>query len=85
MNQRIDIAENKSSEVSPKDIVSKHLTESVQNLVDNLRGGGCKRTRGVAKFTSEEEEEGQTGLCNKKGHHLIYFSHSSCQVQRSRQ
>jgi hypothetical protein len=38
-----DIAENRSPEVSPKDIVSKHVTESVQNLIGNLRGGGRKR------------------------------------------
>ena len=38
-----DIAENRSPEVSPKDIVSKHVTQSVQNLIGNLRGGGRKR------------------------------------------
>ena len=32
-----EIAENKSSEVNPKDIVSKHVNESVQNLISNLR------------------------------------------------
>ena len=47
-----DIAENKSSAFSPKDIVSKHVTESVENLIGNLRGGGRKRARGVAKVTS---------------------------------
>jgi hypothetical protein len=44
-----DIAENKSPELSPKDIVSKHVTESVQNLIGNLRGGGRKRNRGVSR------------------------------------
>jgi hypothetical protein len=44
----IDIAENKSHELIPKDIVSKDLTESVQNLIGNLRGGGRKRARGVS-------------------------------------
>ena len=44
-----DIAENKSPELSPKDIVSKHVTESVQNLIGNLLGGGRKRTRGVSR------------------------------------
>jgi len=43
------IAENSSPELSLKDIVSKHLTESVQNLIGNLRGGGRKRARGVSK------------------------------------
>ena len=30
-----DIAQNKSPEVSPKDIVSNHVTASVQNLIGN--------------------------------------------------
>jgi hypothetical protein len=41
-----DIAEFKSLEVSPKDIVSYFVTVSVQNLRGNLRGGGCKLARG---------------------------------------
>ena len=44
-----DIAENMSPELSHKDIVSKHGTESVQNLIGNLRGGGHKRARGVSR------------------------------------
>jgi len=43
-----DIAENRSPELSPKDIVFKHVTESLQNLIGNLRGGGRKRARGVS-------------------------------------
>ena len=43
-----DIAENKSPELSHKDIVSKQVTESVQNLIGNLRGGGRKRA-GVSR------------------------------------
>ena len=43
------IAENKSPELSHKDIVSKHVTESVQNLIGNLRGGGRKRAGGVSR------------------------------------
>ena len=43
-----DITENKSPELSPKDIVSKHVTESVQNLIGSLRAGGRKRARGVS-------------------------------------
>ena len=38
-----DIAVDKSLEVSNKDIVSKHVTESVQNLIGNIRGRGRKR------------------------------------------
>ena len=48
-----DIAENRSPELRPKDIVSKHVTESVQNLIGNLRGGGRKRTRGVSRKKAE--------------------------------
>jgi hypothetical protein len=44
-----DNAENKSPELSPKDIVSEHVTESVQNLIGNLRGGGRKRARGFSR------------------------------------
>jgi len=43
-----DIAENRSPELSPKDIVSKHVTESVQNLIGSMLGGGRKRARGVS-------------------------------------
>ena len=43
-----DIAENKSPELSPKDIVSKHVTVSVQNRMGYLRSGGCKRARVVS-------------------------------------
>jgi len=51
-----DIGENKSTEVSPKDIVSKHVTESVQNLLGNLRGGGRKRARGVTCVTKKRKK-----------------------------
>ena len=44
-----DIAENRSPELRPKDIVSKHVTESVLNLIGNLRGGGRKRAGGVSR------------------------------------
>jgi len=44
-----DIAENRSPEMCPKDIVSKHLPKSVQNLIDNMRGGGRKRVRGISR------------------------------------
>ena len=41
----IDIAENKSPEISPKCIVSKHINNSVQNLIGNVRGMGRKSVR----------------------------------------
>ena len=37
-----DIAEKKSPELNTKDIVPKHVKESVQNVIDNVRGGGLK-------------------------------------------
>ena len=49
-----DIAENKSSEVSPKDIVSKHVTESVPNLLGNTRGRGRNWFKG-GKFKSAKK------------------------------
>jgi len=44
-----DIAENNSPELSPKDIVPKHVTESVQNLIGSLRGCGRKLARSVSR------------------------------------
>jgi hypothetical protein len=44
-----DIAEKKSPDVSTRDIVSKHVTESSQNLISKLRGRGRKRTRVASK------------------------------------
>ena len=44
-----DIAENRSPELSPKYIVSNHVTESVQNLIGILRGGGRNRAGGVSR------------------------------------
>jgi hypothetical protein len=35
-----NIPENKSPEVRPKYIVSKHVTETLQNQTGNKRGGG---------------------------------------------
>jgi hypothetical protein len=37
----------------PQGIVSKHVTESVQNLIGILRGGGRKRARGVTSVTKK--------------------------------
>ena len=51
-----DIAENKSPKLSPKDIVSKHVKESVQNLIGNFRGGGRKRARGVSSVMKKRKK-----------------------------
>ena len=40
-----DIAENKSPEVSAGDIISRHVTESTQNLISKLGGRGRKRAK----------------------------------------
>jgi hypothetical protein len=48
-----DIAEDRSPELCPKDIVYKHVTEWVQNLIGNLRCGGRKRTRGVSRMKAK--------------------------------
>ena len=42
-----DIAENKS--LPPRDIVSRHLTESRQNLIDKLEGRGQKPKRSAPR------------------------------------
>jgi len=52
-----DIAENMSPELSPKDIVSKHVTESVQNIIVNLRGGGRKRAKGISSVTKKRKND----------------------------
>ena len=50
-----DIAEKKSPELNTKDIVSKYATESVQNLIGNLRGGGRNRSSGVSSETKKRK------------------------------
>ena len=45
-----DIEQNKSPKVSTKDIVSKHVTESVENLIGKLRGRDRKRFRPWGKL-----------------------------------
>ena len=51
-----DITENKSPELRPKDIVSKHVTESVQDLIGNVRGGGLKCARGVTSVMKKRKK-----------------------------
>ena len=67
-----DIAENKSPELSPKDIVSKHVSESVQNLKGNLRGGGRKRTGGVSRKKAKRARVIKRDIFS-----LFFFIHSS--------
>jgi len=54
-----NIAKNKLHKVSPKYIVSKHVTESVQKLIGHLRGGGRKRARGVTSVTKKRNKAKQ--------------------------
>ena len=51
-----DIAENKLPEANPKDIVSNHVTESVENVIGNLRPGERKRARGVTSVTKKRKK-----------------------------
>jgi hypothetical protein len=44
-----DIADNKSPDISARDIISKHVGETTQNLIGRLRGGGRKRKRAPSK------------------------------------
>jgi len=48
---RSDIVCNKSPEVRPKDIASKHVSESGPILKGNMRGAGRKRATGVTSVT----------------------------------
>jgi hypothetical protein len=61
-----DIALNKSLELSPKDIVSKHVNESVQNLIGILRGDvGRKRARGVSSVTKKRKKAKRARVINR--------------------
>jgi hypothetical protein len=60
-----DIVENKSPEVNTKDIVTKHVTESVQNLIGNLRGGGPKRARGFTTVTKKRKKAKQARVIKR--------------------
>jgi len=42
--------------VSPKHIVSKHVSESVENLISNLRGKGRKRVACDASVTKKRKK-----------------------------
>ena len=76
------IVENKSPGLSPNDIVSKRLTESMQNLIDNLRFRELSRAAEENKIC----EKVQSNTCNKKGNFLlIYFIQpSTCPVPTKR-
>ena len=58
----MDIVENKSPEVSPGDIVSRHVTESTKRLVKSLWGRGGKR----ARETGRVHREGQSKIRKKR-------------------
>ena len=49
-----------------KDIVSKHVSESVQNIISNLRGGGRERARVVSSMT-KKRKNAQRGRVIKRG------------------
>ena len=51
-----DISGNRSHELSPKYIMSKYVTLSVQNLIDNLRAGSRKRARVVTPVTKKRKK-----------------------------
>ena len=50
-----DIAENRSDEVNAKDIISRHVSDSTQNLINKLRGRGQKRRRVTKKRKPNEK------------------------------
>jgi len=52
-----DIAENKSPDVSARDIVSRHLGEVTQNLIGKLRGKGRKRKRLTNRSPSKKKSK----------------------------
>jgi len=61
------IAKRQSSNfVSAGDIVSKHVTESAENLISKLRGSGLKRVHGLAA-----SPEGKVAKCRKSKRALI--------------
>ena len=67
-----DNAENNSPELDTKDILSKHVTESVQNLIGNLRGGSRKGARVVVKVTSLQKTKAKRARVIKKAN--SYFN-----------
>jgi hypothetical protein len=52
-----DIAENKSPDVSAGDIVTKHVTESAQNLIGKLRGRGRKRPSSSSSASKKKRKK----------------------------
>jgi len=59
------------TESEPQDIVSKHVTESVQNPIGNLRGGGCKRVWGVISATKKRKKAKRAPVLH---HSLVIMS-----------
>ena len=66
-----DIAEKRSPKLSPKDIVSKHVFESVQNLIGNLRGVGSNRARGVTSVTKKRNRKNGPVYYKGTSNHLL--------------
>jgi hypothetical protein len=61
-----DIAVNKSPDVSASDIVSKHVTESAQNLISKLRGRGRKRSAAAAIPKNKRKKQHQQPIPAKR-------------------
>jgi hypothetical protein len=51
-----DIVENQSPDVTTRDIISKNLSESTQNLIGKLRGRGRKRKRTTGKSKTKKRK-----------------------------
>ena len=64
-----DIARS-SPDQNPRDIVSKHVTATTQNLIDKLRGRGCKRKKSGKTVKQKARESGDL---QKRHFCLIYI------------
>jgi hypothetical protein len=60
-----DIAENNTPEVSPKNIVSIHVTESVQNVIGNLNLYGGKLAKVVTSVTKKRRKAKQARVIKR--------------------
>ena len=78
-----DIAANRSPELIPKDILSKHMTESVQKIIGNLRGGVRKRARGVSSVTKKRKKAKRARVIKRdifSGFTSVTRQHVGCTV-----
>jgi len=76
-----DISENKSTDVSPKNIVSKHVNVSVQILIGKLRGRGRKRARAVASVTKKMKKSKRARVMKRD---ISRFTSVTCHQVRYR-